>query len=207
MVVRGNHDDFIAGDIDIPFIQWHRERLGPERLDYLRNLPGTHNFRFSGRKIRLFHASQVGVHHRVHMNAPEEEHQSMFTNTYFTGDGFEPDTIGYGDIHQVYYKNRFGKVLFNAGSVGNALDEPLAAYVIMEGTYDAMESGYFSVRIIRLPYDIEMAIRQAMEEDMPQVQEWEDELRTGRYRRDSASRLWRQADAESDTDYTRPSTA
>ncbi len=206
VVILGNHDDFMVSDRDLPFIQWHRERLGRERLDYLRNLPATYDFHFSGRKIRLFHASHIGVYHRIHMNASEEEHQAMFTNTDFTGNRFTPDTVGYGDIHQVYYKNRFGKVLFNVGSVGNPLDEPLAAYAVMDGNFGDTKPGYSSIQIIRLPYDIDLAVRQAAAEGMPEFQEWEDELRTGRYRLDPASRAWRQPGTESDTGYTRPPT-
>jgi protein phosphatase len=211
VVILGNHDEFMSSGREhpaLPFLSWHRERLGSERLDYLRNLHHTCDFIISGKKVRLYHASQISVHHRVHMNATKEEHQAMFANTDFTGDGFEPDTIGYGDIHQVYYKNRFGRVIFNAGSVGNPLDEPLAAYAIMEGNYGDTNHGYFAVQIIRLPYDIDLAVRLAKEEGMPEqeIQAWEDELRTGRYRLDPASRIWRDPDAANEP-YTLPPSA
>lgn len=201
VVVLGNWDDVLASDREfagLPALGWHRERLGGERRDYLRNLPPVHDFVLGGRKIRLLHASHIGIYHRVHMNAPEEEHLAMFTNTDFTGNGFVPDMVGYGDIHRVYYKTfRGGDVLFNAGSVGNPLDEPLAAYVILEGTGGSGKPGHFSVQMIRIPYDIDLAVRRAVDENMPEQQEWEDELRTGRYRRDPASRAWREPGAAS----------
>jgi protein phosphatase len=209
VIVLGNHDEFTASGRKhpkLPYINWHRERLGKKRIEYLLNLPPTHDFIISGRKVRLYHSSQIGVHHRVHMSAPEEEHRAMFTNTEFTGDGFTPDVVGYGDIHGVYYKTfRGGEVLFNAGSVGNPLDEPRAAYVIMEGNYGNREPGPFSIQMIRLPYDIELAIRQAADEGLPEpeLQAWEDELRTGRYRLDPASRIWRDPDAANES-YTLP---
>ena len=106
----------------------------------------------------------------------------MFTNTDFTGNGFTPDTVGYGDIHHTYYKSWKGNVLFNAGSVGNALDEPTAAYVILEGDYGDDKQGDFSFQIIRLSYDKELAIRQAKEEGMPDVEPYAAELRTAVYR-------------------------
>lgn len=197
VVIQGNHDDFMASGREhpaLPFIGWHRERLGKVRLDYLNALPNTHDFIMSGRKVRLYHASQIGVHHRIRMNASQEEHRAMFTNTDFTGDGFTPDVVGYGDIHGVFYKTFIGgEILFNVGSVGNPLDEPRAAYAIMEGEYGNAEPGYFSVQMIRLPYDIDTAIQKAKEEGLPEeeLQAWEDELRTGRYRLDPASRIWR----------------
>ncbi len=195
VVVKGNHDDIMSDDREhpkLPFLSWHRERLGPERLEYLKNLPGTHDFTFAGRNIRLYHASHVGVHHRVHMNAPEEDHEAMFTATDFTGNGFEPDTVGYGDIHQPFMKSRFGRVLFNAGSVGNPLDEPLAACVILESAAaGTVES--FSLNVVRLPYDIERAVRIGANSDFPEDEQrpWQNELRTARYRFDPPSRTGR----------------
>jgi protein phosphatase len=132
--------------------------------------------------VRLFHASQVNVDYRVHVWDPEEKHLAMFTNTRFTGNSFTLDTVGYGDIHMVYLKNLSGKLLFNVGSVGNALDEPTAAYAIMEGEYGSTEKGYFSVNMIRLPYDIELAIEQARAEGMPELEPYAKELRTAVYR-------------------------
>jgi protein phosphatase len=190
-VTMGNWDFTIAEGDGPAFLElpWHRERLGAKRLDYLKNLPYSIDFYLSGRKVRLFHASQKGVFHRVQSFGPEEAHQAMFTNTDFTGDGFLPDTVGYGDIHHTFYKSHDGKVLFNAGSVGNALDEPTAAYIILEGNYGEKEKSYFSIQIIRLPYDIELAIRYAQEEEMPGIEPYAAELRTAVYRGKSDPKL------------------
>lgn len=188
---RDNCEETVMGNWDSalvkrrrghPVLKWHQERLGEERLEYLANLPNTIDFHISGRKVRLFHASQIGVDYRVHVWDSEEKHRAMFNNTDFTGNTFTPDTVGYGDIHMVYYKNMGDKVLFNAGSVGNALDEPTAAYAIMEGDYGSTEKGYFSVNMIRLPYDIELAIEQARDEGMPELEPYANELRTAVYR-------------------------
>jgi protein phosphatase len=180
----GNWDFAVADGSGPPFLNlgWHRARLGAERLDYLKNLPPVINFSLSGRKVRLFHASQIGVFHRVHMIGPHEDHQAMFTNTEFTGNSSSPDIVGYGDIHHAFYKSWQGKVLFNAGSVGDALDEPSATYVILEGDYGMKEKVFFSFQIIRLPYDIELAIRQAREEGLPDWEPYAAELRTAVYR-------------------------
>jgi len=183
-VVLGNWDFAVADGNGPTFLNlpWHRQRLGTDRLEYLKNLPHAIDFFLSGRKVRLFHASQIGVFHRVHMRGTHEDHEAMFTNTDFTGSHFIPDTVGYGDIHHAYYKNWKGKTLFNAGSVGNALDEPTAAYVILEGNYGDKTPGYFSLQIIRFPYDKELSIRQARDEGMPDVESYAAELRTAVYR-------------------------
>jgi len=180
--IKGNWDDFIVQETDKPTLAWHRQRLGQERLDYLRALPETIEFSMSGKKVRLFHASQNGVYYRVRMNDPIEKHLAMFTNTEFTGNDFQPDVVGYGDIHGAYLKSFQHRILFNVGSVGNPLDLPQAAYAILEGSYDSPTPGPFSVQIIRVPYDIELAIAQAAAEEMPELALYANELRTARYR-------------------------
>lgn len=180
--VKGNWDDFILAETDKPTLAWHRQRLGQERLDYLKTLPVTIEFVMSGKQIRLFHASPVSVYHRVRMNDPIDAHLAMFDNTEFTGDALPPDVVGYGDIHAAYMKCFQHRILFNVGSVGNPLDLTQAAYAILEGVYDSQIASPFSIQIIRVPYDIEAAIQQAADEAMPELDLYANELRTARYR-------------------------
>jgi len=163
-------------------VRWHQKKLGVERLHYLELLPGTIDFYMSGKRVRLFHASQLGVHYRVFHDAPVERHLAMFDNTDFTGYGFAPDTVFYADIHYPYRKVYDGRMLFNVGSVGNPLDKPLACYQILEGNYGSGDEAPFSVSLVRLPYDIDLAVRHAHESGMPDIEPWEVELRTARYR-------------------------
>ncbi|MBA3468136.1 MAG: metallophosphoesterase family protein [Herpetosiphonaceae bacterium] len=187
LTVRGNWDEFSAAPTDNPVIQWHQQHVGPERLAYLAGLPNTIEFVLSGRQVRLFHASQVSVHYRIGMDEPRERHLAMFENTEFTGFGPLPSVVGYGDIHGAYIKNFVGHTLFNAGSVGNPLDLPLAAYAILEGEYGSATSGPFAIQLIRVPYDIEAEIGLAEALDMPDLAPYADELRTARYRGRPAS--------------------
>jgi protein phosphatase len=182
VTVRGNWDDFILKDSEVPALQWHRRRLGPERLRYLGSLPGSHDLVMSGKRVRLFHASQLGIYHRVRMNDAPEHHLAMFTSTEFTGDGPEPDVVGYGDIHSAFVKSFRQRILFNVGSVGNPLDVTQASYGILEGAYEGQAPSGFAVQLVRVPYDIELAISQARAEGMPELEAYADELRTGRYR-------------------------
>jgi len=184
MVLQGNWDRLVADGGGPPFLRldWHRARLGAERIDYLKNLPGVIDFYFSGKKVRLFHTSHIGVMERVFSNNQVADFAVMFNNTDFTGNHFTPDTVGFADIHRVLYQSRQGRILFNVGSVGNAMDETSAAYVIMEGNYGDRAKGFFTLQIIRLPYDAELAIRQAQEEAMPDIEPYAVELRTARYR-------------------------
>jgi diadenosine tetraphosphatase ApaH/serine/threonine PP2A family protein phosphatase len=75
-----------------------------------------------------------------------------------------------------------GKTIFNTGSVGNPLDIPQASYAIIEGEYGLEKPGPFAITIVRVPYDIEMAVNQALATDMPDKEAYINELRTGIYR-------------------------
>jgi protein phosphatase len=183
-VIQGNWDLIVAEGVGPAFLHlpWHRNRLGQARLDYLKNLPGTIDFYLSGRKVRLFHTSHQGVKERVFSNDQVADFKVMFNNTDFTGDYFTPDIVGFADIHRILHLSRQGKILFNTGSVGNAMDEPSAAYVILEGNYGDMARGHFTFQVVRLLYDAELSIRHAQEEDMPDLEPYEVELRTAIYR-------------------------
>ena len=142
----------------------------------------------SGRRVRLFHASQQSVYDRVLMDDPREKHLAMFANTEFTGNTFTPDVVGYGDIHRAYVMHFHQQMLFNVGSVGNPLDMTQASYAILEGRYDSQRADTFAVHVIRVPYDIERAIHQAAEEHMPELEAYAKELRTAQYRGTAAGK-------------------
>ncbi|UCB42287.1 MAG: metallophosphoesterase family protein [Dehalococcoidales bacterium] len=181
-VIMGNWDDYIRGEPNNPMKEWHQQRLGSERLEYLKDLPYIIEFYMSGKKVRLFHASNKGIYDRVFMDDTRESHRGMFNNTDFTGDAFVPDVVGYGDIHSAYLKSFRQRTLFNTGSVGNPLDLTMASYIIMEGEYGSEAGDTLSIQIIRVPYDVELAIQQARDEGMPELEAYESELRTTRYR-------------------------
>ncbi|MDP5275492.1 metallophosphoesterase family protein [Chengkuizengella axinellae] len=183
VVVQGNWDDAITKESDYETMLWHQNRLGKQRIDYLASLPFSIDFWMSGKFIRLFHASAESVHKRVLPWDSIEERLAMFHHTHSTGfSKKEPDVVGYGDIHSAYIQNYKQKSLFNVGSVGNPLDHTQASYVILEGNYESDEISPFSIQFVRVPYDIELSIQQAIDEDMPELQEYIIELRTGKYR-------------------------
>ncbi len=184
VIVQGNWDVEIARGFKPGWSvgEWHRAQLGEERLSYLGALPGSFDFTISGRRVRLFHASQLGVHHRVYETSTRDQHRAMFGNTPFTGFAEEPSIIGYGDIHSAYVLNFDGRTLFNVGSVGNPLDMPLACYAVLEGRYGEEASHPWSLSFVRLPYDIDGEIAAARASQMPELEEYARELRTAVYR-------------------------
>lgn len=185
VVVRGNWDVFISAPAKHEVQKWHQAQLGPERLAYLAGLPNSFDMVISGRYVRLFHASQVNEFTRIYPFDPAEKLTAMFTNSGFTGyDRPAPSVVGYGDIHAAYVLPIYNikKTLFNAGSVGNPLDEPTACYTILHGRSACIEPGGFSIEIVRLQYDIEHAIQDAYDAQMPEIEPYARELRTAKYR-------------------------
>jgi predicted phosphodiesterase len=190
--VRGNWDSYIASDaVNGPVGRWIRDELSDADLAWLGALPGTCEFLISGRRVRLFHASQTSELVRVRARHTDAEFRGMFTNTEFTGRfragpaaGAEatPDVVGYGDIHEPYLKARDGLTLFNVGSTGNPLDAPTAPYVILEGTVGSAETEPFSVSFARVAYDIEAEIAVARALAMPEADAYARELLDGIYR-------------------------
>lgn len=166
-----------------PIAAWWRDELAEEQAKWLRDLPLSHDFLMSGKRIRVFHASPQSVYHRVFFDHGEAEFLGMFANTEATGDGPAPDVVAYGDIHDPYLESdRDGRTLVNVGSVGNCLADPTPGYVILEGIPDSTDPAPFSIQFVRVPYDHESEIAFAHRSGMPEADVWEVELRTGVYR-------------------------
>jgi predicted phosphodiesterase len=182
VTIQGNWDAALARPHDHPAIRWCQQELGAGRLDWLGSLPFCFDFVLSGQRIRLVHASPQGIRQRVHQSASQKELQMMFEPTGLTDATFVPDVVGYADIHTPFLRTFHQQTVFNIGSVGNPLDVPLAAWVVLEGTLDDPAPAPWGVQIVRVPYDIDRAIADAREAGFPEADIWERELVTARYR-------------------------
>ncbi|MEW4371562.1 metallophosphoesterase family protein [Paenibacillus kandeliae] len=186
VVLRGNWEELIVRmSNNDELFGWHHRRLGEERLAFLDSLPLRYDFTLSGRLISLVHASPESVFQRVQPWDDLESRMNMFAPVQ---DGREasspqiPELVGYGDIHNAYLQHLDGRVLFNTGSVGNPLDGKGASYVILEGEADATEPVPYSIQFARIPYDVEQAVQDAIDADIPAMDYYIKELRTGIYR-------------------------
>jgi predicted phosphodiesterase len=190
--ILGNWDDFLPAahlgldgwPADTPELRWWREQLGPGQGEWLRSLPFSHDFWFSGRRVRLFHASEDTVHRRVRFDHDEEEFLGLFRNTPATGlDVPVPDLVVYGDTHDPYYEaDRERRTIVNTGSVGNCMGDPTPVYVVMEGVLSGRDEAPFSISFVRVPYDWESELAYAAAVGMPQLEGYVLELRDGVYR-------------------------
>ena len=183
----GNWDDFLPDPdrtYDSASLQWWLAQLGPGQGDWLRSLPFSHDFVISGRRVRLFHASEETVHRRVRFDHDEAEFRALFTNTPATGDGPTPDVVGYADTHDPYYETDHDRrTVFNTGSVGNCMHDPTPVYVILEGVLDSPVDAPFSIQFVRVPYDVDAELAAATAMGAPELAGYELEIRHGIYRR------------------------
>lgn len=181
VTVRGNWDDMLASDgAELPAVQWWREELSDEDRSWLGGLPESHDTALGGQRIRMFHASATSVYTRVHQRHSDVEFEGMFANTELTGTGPLPVMVCYGDLHDAYLKTARGRTLVNVGSVGNALDETTASYVVLTSSQNTTTSP--EVEFVRVPYDREAEIAVAMASGMPEREAYAIELRTAVYR-------------------------
>ncbi|SPF35581.1 Calcineurin-like phosphoesterase family protein [Candidatus Desulfosporosinus infrequens] len=180
VVIKGNWDYFMTEQEGNEAVTWHQKKLGVERLKYLKGLPIYKEFYISGNLLRLCHASPNDLFHRVYISTEQSKRMRLFEATPTLD--VVADVVGYGDIHGAYIDNIKGKIIFNVGSVGNPLDMTLASYGIIEGKLDDNNKQPFAVSLVRVPYDIGLAISHAELTDMPEKQEYIQELKTGIYR-------------------------
>ena len=180
VVIKGNWDYYLTEQKGDEVLIWHQNILGVERLKYMKELPIYIEFYISGKLLRLCHASPNDLFHRVYLSTEQSERIKLFEATPTLN--AEADVVGYGDIHGAHIDNFKGKTIFNVGSVGNPLDITQASYGIIEGKLGDKNKWPFTISLVRVPYDIELAIYQAELTDMPEKKEYINELKTGIYR-------------------------
>ncbi|QWF22706.1 metallophosphatase family protein [Nocardioides sp. LMS-CY] len=182
----GNWDDFLPDpdrDFDNAAMRWWLDQLGPGQGAWLRGLPFCHDFWLSGRRVRLFHASEETVHRRVRYVRSQAEFEGLFRNTEATGEGPPPDLVGYADTHDPHYECQLERrTSFNTGSVGNCMGDPTPLYCVLEGVVDSEQTAPWSVSYVRVPYDVDAELAAARELGMPEYDGYELELRHGLYR-------------------------
>ena len=182
----GNWDDFLP-DPDRAFdneaLRWWLDQLGPGQGDWLRSLPFSHDFVSAAGGSGCSTPREETVHRRVRFDHDEAEFRALFTNTPATGDGPQPDVVGYADTHDPYYETDHDRrTVFNTGSVGNCMHDPTPVYVILEGVLDSPDDAPFSIQFVRVPYDVDAELAVATAMGLPELAGYELEIRHGIYR-------------------------
>ena len=172
-------------------MEWHKEKLGKERIEYLDNLPMYQDVWISGSHVRMFHATKDDFNYRIFDIDPIEKKKIMFQDEK----GREADIVLYGDIHKQYMQKLQNKTIINVGSVGNAVESPnydetitnmeettQSYYCILEGEYGSKQRSSIGIQFIRVPYDIQKEIALAKKNGAPSIDSYIMELTTAKYR-------------------------
>lgn len=144
--VRGNNDvrytkslDEIAGepDFDYDYFYWTQKQLSGDDIKFLRSLPICCEFMLSGRLVRCFHATPDNPSRSVFNYDDYNSKLELFNKTEFTTEN-TADVVVYGHTHHIGMEKLFGRLLINAGSVGNSLN------IVSDPYYNALRTSEFT---------------------------------------------------------------
>ena len=76
-------------------------------------------------------------------------------------------------------KNRGISRIMCLGDLSGKGASPQASYGIIEGVYGAREESSISISLVRVPYDVNRAIKEAKDVEVPDFEKYSHELRTG----------------------------
>lgn len=202
-VVCGNNDikytkglDEIAKtteNFDYDYFYWNQRQLTNEDILFLRKLPLCCEFYLSGRLVRCFHATPSDIDKSVFNFEDYETKLQLFAPTENTTNKWA-DVVVYGHIHHVFYEKLFGRILINAGSVGNSLnivsdeaknaprmpDFTMAEYLVLNGL-DGENCGEIGVEIKQVPYNKEKELSSFNNKNLEDV--YTNEILNGKYRK------------------------
>lgn len=175
-VVLGGNWDLGVGKKQFAPDSYYWEQLGPERMKRLCGLPMEYELRLSGRRIRLFHGRPL-----MEKLIPIQGDAALFEPFFQSLEGGRYDAVGYADAHRQGLRTVTPGIVFNTGSVGNAMGIPKCCYALLEG---AEGDGPFEIRFRQLDYDREQAVRDALAAPaIPLIDAYIHEIKTGIYSR------------------------
>ena len=139
-----------------------RERVGDERLGWLKTLPTV----YTGDGFTVVHASPGDLWRAPTANAADEEIQRTYAE-------LGVPVVIYGHIHVSYVRRWLGMTVANAGSISQSYDgDRRAAYAVIDGE---------NVTIRRVEYDAESEARDLLHSGLPHAEWLSRILQAGRY--------------------------
>lgn len=139
-----------------------RERVGDERLGWLKTLPTV----YTGDGFTIVHASPGDLWRAPMANAADEEIQRTYAE-------LGVPVVIYGHIHVSYVRRLRGMTVANAGSISQSYDgDRRAAYAVIDGE---------NVTIRRVEYDAESEARDLLHSGLPHAEWLSRILLAGRY--------------------------
>jgi predicted phosphodiesterase len=139
-----------------------RQRLGDERVAWLRTLPTECR---TG-ELAVVHARPDDLWRAPMPDASDAELSSTYA-------GLEASRVGYGHIHRPFVRTVDGLTVANAGSVGLPWDgDPRAAYLLID---DGVPN------IVRVEYDVDREVRELRAAVHPDAERLAAMLRSGSF--------------------------
>lgn len=202
IVLKGNCDEYFTSDIDLSTkskqevdrINWNKNKLTNDNVNYIRQLPYCYEFYMSGRLIRLFHAHPQKIDKFAGNIDKIDRLYELFLPSSNTISDLKADVVIYGHIHTPYIQKIYNRMLINTGSIGNAIDvfrndekdgnvknTTVANYLILSGVYNSKEiDNKISYELVSVPYDIETELNS--NSDNIELESYQEEIRNGKYR-------------------------
>jgi predicted phosphodiesterase len=185
-VVQGNTDAFFCrrpeetppGKRESRFAEhlgWMLDQLGPQRAEYLANLPVAHRIRPAGaHELLVVHANPSDLERAIYPNLGAAELDELLAP-----DGVEPDwsALAFGHIHTPFSLLWRGRLLIDVASAGLPMDgDPRAAYAILTWDGSAWRGEHH-----RVYYDLPVVARQMTTGGMPRGKHFAERLMAAGY--------------------------
>lgn len=151
-------------------------QLGPERMDWLKNLPREAEVTVGGIRFRLFHGRPVTPLMRVN------DDKELLGQAFHTEKGNFGGVI-FADSHRPFVRSLQDGYIINTGSVGNSLGVNRAHALLVEGEKGDSPSPLMFT-ILSVPYNNQAAADIArQDEHLPHRDAYINEIITGKYSR------------------------
>jgi len=173
LAAPGRAGDCLPNSQRLALYIWEKERLTEESIQYLTALPYSHRVLLpgdAGGQIAFYHASPWNTVEIINPDAPNHVLEKLFVRT-------EDRIVCYGHIHRPFVRFVGGRVVVNAGSVGQPFDgDPRACYFLL-----SFQGGRCSFELRKIPYDVNVTINMARRTGMPGVEVYAEMMRNAMY--------------------------
>lgn len=204
VAVRGNTDTRFTDDAEKfkdNLVEYNRiinnqKLLNKNNFKFIKGLPFSFEFFMSGNLVRIFHATPTSEFGFINdYDTDIAKKYGIFLGSDLTPTKRTADIVVFGHLHYPSMTRFYNKIMINCGSVGSSAcplyDENLnsstgeitqAHYLIIEGEYNCQERRNISFSFESVSYDIERELLDNNEDNNPELEDYKNELRLGRYR-------------------------
>lgn len=190
-VIRGNTDAFFdLKDGETPdgkdssrfsiHLDWMRDRLGPERIAFLRTLPFSHRITPApGHDLLIVHANPLDMDQAIHPRATDADLDELLLDR-----GQLPSwrALAFGHLHTPFVRTWRDRLLVNVASVGLPMDgDRRAAYAILTWEPNRGGAGEWRVEHCRVAYPTAVVVHEMKTTGLPRGKHFAERLISASY--------------------------